>query len=111
MEVTFAKPKLAKLCNSGAKLRGKYGPRMAALIQQRLFELSDAEVLDDLRHITGARCHELRGNLVGLLAVDLVHPFRLIFGVADDPRPAKDDGGLDWTQVRCVEVVDVADYH
>ena len=36
MEVGFANARLAKLCNSDAKLRGKYGPRMAARIQQRL---------------------------------------------------------------------------
>ena len=111
MEVTFATAKLGKLCNSAKKLRGAYGPRMALLIQQRLMELGDAEVLEDMRHITGARCHELSQNLRNLLAVDLVHPDRLVFRVSDSPVPRKKDGGLDWSQVRQVEVVGIGDYH
>ena len=111
MEVAFANGKLQKLCNSASKLRGKYGPRMASRIQQRLFELADAEVLADMRNIIGARCHELSQNLKGLLAVDLVHPDRLAFRPTDDPAPKLPEGGLDWTQVRKIEVVGIGDYH
>jgi proteic killer suppression protein len=84
---------------------------MAGLIQQRLGELSDAETLEVMRTIPGARCHELSQNLKGLLAVDLVHPDRLVFKPADDPIPRKPDGGLDWTQVKRIEVVGIGDYH
>ncbi|MGE3409355.1 MAG: hypothetical protein AB7I37_21235 [Pirellulales bacterium] len=111
MEVTFTNARLQKLCNSASKLRGKHGPRMASLIQQRLLELADAEVLEDMRHVTGARCHELSQNLDGLLAVDLVHPDRLAFRCADDPIPLKPDGGLDWTRVRKIEIAGIGDYH
>lgn len=111
MEVTFAKSKLAKVCNSESKLRGEYGPRMAGLIQQRLFELADSATLEDLRHIVGARCHELTQNLKGMLAVDLVHPDRLVFRPTADPPPEKPDGGLDWKKVTAIEVVDIGDYH
>jgi hypothetical protein len=45
MEVSFSGAKLQKLCNSAAKLRGEYGPRMATLIQQRISELADSETL------------------------------------------------------------------
>jgi len=99
MEVTFSTSKLQKTCNSSKKLRGEYGPRMAALIQQRLSELADAPILEDMRHVVGANCHELRQNLKGLLAVNLVHPDRLAFRPADDPIPRHPDGGLDWSRV------------
>ncbi len=111
MDVCFANAKLQKLCNSATKLRGQYGPRMGKLIQQRLAELADAETLDDMRLVVGARCHELTQNLKGLLAVDLVHPDRLAFSPFDDPVPRKPDGGLDWKQVRSIEVVGIGDYH
>jgi proteic killer suppression protein len=111
MEVTFATSKLQKVCNSSKKLRGEYGPKMASLIQQRLMELSDAATLADMRTVVGARCHELTQNLKGHLAVDLVHPDRLVFKPSDDPIPRKPDGGLDWTQVRSIEVVGIGDYH
>jgi proteic killer suppression protein len=46
-----------------------------------------------------------------MIAVDLVHPDRLVFKPADDPPPRKPDGGLDWTQVRSIEIVGIGDYH
>lgn len=111
MEISFSKAKLAKLCNSESKLRGEYGPRMASLIQQRLIELDDAETLDVMRYLPGPRCHELTKNLKGHLAVDLVHPKRLVFRPDHNPLPAKKDGGLDWSKVTKIRIVDIIDYH
>ncbi|HUY32702.1 MAG TPA: hypothetical protein VMV69_07950 [Pirellulales bacterium] len=111
MEVTFKNAKLAKLCNSDKKLRGEYGERMAGLIQRRLHELHDAGTLDDMSQVTGARCHQLVAKLKGCLAVDLVHPNRLVFKPANDPLPTKPDGGLDWSQVDAIEIVGIGDYH
>ena len=111
MEVTFANARLQKLCNSAGKLRGKYGPRMALLIQQRLLELADVETLEDMFAIVGARCHPLTANLSGLFAVNLVHPDRLAFKPSNDPLPLKPDGGLDVARVTEIEVVGIGDYH
>jgi len=111
MEVSFATAKLQKLCNSEKKLRGTHGPRMAALIQQRLAELADSETLEGMRFIPGANCHELTQNLRGHLAVNLVHPDRLVFRPADSPIPRKPDGGLDWGRVTSIVVVGIGDYH
>lgn len=111
MEVTFANARLHKLCNSAGKLRGKYGPRMALLIQQRLMELSDAPTIEDMYAVVGARCHPLTGNRSGQFAVDLVHPDRLVFKPSNDPLPVKPDGGLDVARVTEIEVVGIGDYH
>jgi len=110
MEITFANSKLAKLCNSDKKLRGKYGPRMADLIQQRLADLEAAENLEVMRMLPG-QCHELTQNLAGLLALDLVHPDRLAFRPEHDPSPTKKGGGLDWLRVTKIEIVGIGDYH
>ena len=111
MEVSFASGKLQKVCNSSKKLRGEYGPRMADLIQQRLAELADADTLEDMRMIPGARCHELTQNLKGLLAVGLVHPDRMVFRPNESPLPKKQDGGLDWSKVKHIEIAGIGDYH
>src|SRR5688572_2116226 len=107
MDLSFSNSKLAKLCNSAAKLKARHGLRMATLIQQRLAELQAAPTLEDLRQVPGARCHELSQNLKGHLAVDLVHPDRLVFKPDHDPVPVKEDGGLDWSQVTAIEVVGI----
>lgn len=44
-------------------------------------------------------------------AVDLKHPKRLVFEIADNPVPRKPDGGLDLASVTSVVVVEVVDYH
>ena len=111
MEVTFTNARLHKLCNSAQKLRGKYGPRMADLIQRRLLELADAVTLEDMSAVVGARCHPLKANLKGLFAVDLVHPDRLAFKPAHDPIPVKPDGGINVARVTAIEVVGIGDYH
>ena len=54
MDVSFSTAKLAKICSSEKKVRGEYGPRMAALIQQRLTELRAADTLEDMRHLPGS---------------------------------------------------------
>jgi proteic killer suppression protein len=110
MELTFDKQRLQKICNSASKLNGEYGPRMAAVIRQRLFDLAAAENLDVMRSLPG-RCHELTQNLAGLLAMDLVHPDRLVFRPTDEPPPEKADGGLDWSRVTRITIVGIGDYH
>jgi plasmid maintenance system killer protein len=109
VEVAFATRKLAKLCNSQKNMRGELGPRCAARLGQRLAELEAATTLEDMRLLPSARCHELTGDRRGQLAVDLVHPLRLIFEA--DPQPERADGGLDWVAVTRVVIVAVVDYH
>ena len=111
MEISFASSKLAKLCNSQQEMRGKLGPQCAERLQQRLEELRAAATLEDMRSLPGARCHELTQDRKGQLAVDLVHPRRLVFELANDPVPTKADGGLDWSKVTEIVILEVVDYH
>ena len=67
--------------------------------------------MEVIRSLPGSRCHELKGNRKGQLSLDLKHPYRLIIEPADDPIPYKTDGGLDWTRVTIVRVIEVIDYH
>lgn len=110
MEISFDKKKLAKLCNSEDNLRAEYGPRMAKLIQQRLLDLSEAENLEEMRSLPG-RCHALTQDWAGHLAVDLVHPDRLVFRPDHNPVPTNKGGGLDWGKVTEIVVVGIGDYH
>lgn len=67
--------------------------------------------LERLRSVPQVRCHELKGNRIGTLAVDVKHPYRLIFEPANDPIPRKPDGGLDWAGVTVIRILSVEDYH
>jgi proteic killer suppression protein len=111
MEITFSNRQLAKLCSSAKEMKAKHGARMAEKLQQRLAELAAAETLDDIPRVPPPRCHELTGNRKGRLAVDLVHPYRLIFFPNHDPVPERKGGGLDWSKVTKIVVEEIIDYH
>ena len=57
------------------------------------------------------RRHELTGKRKGTFAVDLKHPFRLIFKPNHEPVPKKEDGGIDLTKVTAITILGVEDYH
>ncbi|MBA2391597.1 MAG: type II toxin-antitoxin system RelE/ParE family toxin [Ktedonobacteraceae bacterium] len=110
MDILFQNGKLARVFNSESQLRQKYGER-AKFLTRRLYQMGAAGNLEELRSLPQTRCHELKGNREGMLAVDAGHPYRLIFEPANDPIPRKLDGGLDWTNVTAIKILGVEDYH
>jgi len=66
---------------------------MARRISQRLDDLAAAETLEIVCALPG-RCHELHGDLCGVLSLDLDHPYRLLIEPTE-PAPRLPDGGLD----------------
>lgn len=103
--------KMAKLCNSERAMQAKLGKRDAEKLKQRLAELKAATTLDDMKALPAARCHELTGDRKGQLAVALVHPRRVVFQPDQTPVPRKDDGGLDWSRITQIVVIEITDYH
>jgi len=63
-----------------------------------------------MRYLPG-RCHELKGDRAGQLAVSLNEPYRLIFEPEHDPLPRTTNGGLDWQAVTAIRILDILDYH
>ncbi|MGD8717717.1 MAG: killer suppression protein [Candidatus Zixiibacteriota bacterium] len=110
MDIIFANKRLCGDCNDARRLVRRYGAEEAAVISRRLDDLSAARSLEDLRNLSG-RLHELTGDRAGQLTLDLRGPRRLVFIPAHDPPPRRDDGGLDWTKVTAVEIIDIGDTH
>jgi proteic killer suppression protein len=78
-------------------------------IQLRLDQLRAAHTLADMAALPAARCHELQGDRQGQLAVDLVHPWRLILTPVEWIE--KETGGLDWSTVEAIIIEEIVDYH
>ena len=110
MEISFVDKKLGKACNNQRLLVKTHGSVRARKLQQRLNDLQAADTLAVMRHLPG-RCHELTGDRAGQFALDLDHPYRLIFEPDHNPVPRKEDGGIDWTVVTAVCIIAVEDYH
>lgn len=111
MEILFRSAKLAKECNSARECDRAYGDQLGKKIRQRLADLSAAETLEDVAKLPPARCHALSGDRDGQYAVDLKHPYRLIFEPACEPIPMKPDGGVDESMVTRIRVLEITDYH
>ena len=110
MDIIFGSKRLAKDCSDARAMRRRWGARQADKLRQRLDDLLAAPTLETMRGLPG-RCHELSADRAGQLSVDLVHPYRLIFEPAEDQRPERSDGGLDWSGVRTIRVIGVEDTH
>jgi plasmid maintenance system killer protein len=111
LDITFKSHKLEKEYNDLSLLVRHHGAVQAKLLRRRLDELRAVDSLKDMRSLPRPRCHELKGNLAGKLSVDLDGPYRLILEPANEPKPLKDDGGLDWSRVTAVRVLGIEDTH
>lgn len=114
MDILFKREKDKDLGNNDSLLKKKYmgNPRRYKLIRARLDELADADNLGVMRFLPQAHCHELKGNRIGQLAVKLDQGFRMTFEPANEPIPRKADGGLDWSQVTAIRILELAEnYH
>ncbi len=110
MDITFRTQKIAKLCNDSRSAVAALGPVEAKRLRRRLDDLAAARNLEVMRSLPG-RCHELVADRKGQLSIDLQHPNRLIFVPANEPVPVKSDGGLNWSGVTAIEIVEITDTH
>jgi hypothetical protein len=98
MKIVFATERLKNACNRQERLVRMYGAERARLIRQRLDELFNAEVLEDLRsmpHVT------LAGAAPGSdLALHLGPRFQLLF----KPNPVADPGD-DWKNIDSITIL------
>lgn len=111
MELYYNSRAMQKACTSDKEMKKRWGQVTAKLLKRRLGELENAPALEDVRHLPGARCHELSWDRNNQLAVDLDHPRRLVFRPNHDPIPLKPDDSLDWSAVTSVVILEVVDYH
>lgn len=110
MDITI-RTRIARTFNSDRLLKKDYGDRMAQVIMIRLTTLKIAETLEQVPTTPPDRRHQLRGDRNEQYAVDLVHPYRLIFQPDHNPIPRKEDGGIDLQQVRAITIIEVVNYH
>jgi len=109
--ILFAKSKLQKEFSDDKKLKQARGDRQAKLIRQRLSELRAANTLADMWKLPAARCHELTGDLKGIISLDLDYPYRLLISASGENVQHRSDGGLVHDSVTAVIVEEVVNTH
>lgn len=98
MEIRYRNKEIEAVCTNSKIARIRYGLPMAGKIRLRISEMIRAESVDYLIQNHIGRCHRLIGDRAGQYAMDLVHPYRLIFILIEN-------------QIQFVEIQEVTDYH
>jgi plasmid maintenance system killer protein len=111
MEVSFNNKKLAKLLNSEKETLKKYGADNGKRILLRLSQLAAVENLQQLASFPKIRLHQLSGNRNEQFSIDVKHPYRLLVIANHEETPRKTDGGLDWSSITSITVIEIADTH
>lgn len=110
VDIRFATRKLETIFATDKSRVREFGAERARKLNTRLTQLHDAANLEVMRSLPG-RCHELHDDRDGQLAIDVTKNYRLVFRPADDEPPNKPDGGLDWSAVDAITILEVTDYH
>jgi len=110
LNILFRDKSFEKECNENKLLTKRHGKPQARKIRQRLDDMAASETLEVLGKIY-PRCHELSGDRGGQISLDLDGQWRFIFVPADNPPAFKPDGGIDWKNVRTIEIIGIEDTH
>ena len=111
LDIDFRTNRLERTLNEERELVRTYGARMARAIQRRLATIDEARTLSEVPTTPPERRHQLHGERRGQYAVDLIHPYRLIFEPNHDPVPRRPDGAVETDHVTAITIVEVIDYH
>lgn len=98
MQIEYKNKSIGKVCTDAYEATKKYGARMAELIHQRIDEIDAADTIEFMVKFRIGRCHKLEGNRKNEYAVDLVHPYRLVFTKKGD-------------EVQIARIMEIVDYH
>lgn len=107
MKIEYKSKKLKKQCEDPNIAQKEYGLKIGNKLTQRVSELIAATSLLDIKHLPAARLHLLKGSRTGEYAVDLIHPFRLVF------KPILQGNG-DINKLESINIArieEVIDYH
>ena len=98
LQITYKNRKIEKVCTNASEAKKQYGTQMAEKIHQRIDEIDASDTVEQMIQYSIGRCHPLEGNRDGQYAVDLVHPFRLIFEKKGE-------------EIQIAKIMEIVDYH
>ena len=110
MILTFADKKLEKMAADYDLCCRKMGSLRAKILFQRIYTLNRVNSWEDLQHLPG-RVHQLSGDRKGQWAMDLDHPYRLIFRPAENQVSIHEHGRYKLSKISSVEILEITDYH
>lgn len=110
MEVDFISDRLKKSCEDKSARQRAYQKDAANKLASRLDDLRAASSMETMRFLPGS-WEELTGNRKGQFSCRLDKKLRLVVIPKRHPPPLKADGGLDWSAIDSITVLEVVNYH
>jgi proteic killer suppression protein len=98
MDITYRNKKIEKECTDANVSDKIYGKEMSARLQMRIDQIRAADSVEEMVKFHIGRCHKLSGKRRGEYAVDLVHPYRLVFVKHGDV-------------IQIAHIIEIVDYH
>ena len=98
MQIEYKNKQIQKVCTNAHEAERKHGREMAEKIHLRIDQISAASSVEMMIQYNIGRCHPLKGNRKNQYAVDLVHPYRLVFEKIG-------------TQIQIANISENVDYH
>lgn len=98
MKIEYNSKSIEKVCTNATVAEKKYGLQMAEKIQMRIDQIKASDSINQMIQFHIGRCHLLRGNRKNQFAMDLVHPYRLIFEEKDN-------------EIKIANILGIVDYH
>jgi len=98
LDITYKNKKIEKVCTDAKAAEKAYGRKMAEKIHQRIDEILAADTVEMMIQFHIGRCHLLTQDRKGQYAMDLVHPYRLVFTKIGD-------------ELQIAYILEIVDYH
>ena len=98
MDIAYNNKKIEKVCTNAKTAERIYCREMADKIHQRIDEISASDTVEMMIKFHIGRCHMLKQNRKGQYAVDLVHPYRLVFEKNGE-------------KIQIANILEIVDYH
>lgn len=99
MDITYRNKKIKNICTNAKTAERTYGREMADKIHQRIDQITASDTVETLMTPSPiGRCHPLTQNRKGQYAMDLVHPYRLVFKKNGD-------------KIQIATILEIVNYH
>jgi len=110
MNIEYKNNRLRKQLSNATEIKKAFGVN-ARRVAARLDDIRAAPNLEVLMQIPAARCHSLTGNRNREWALSISANQRMIFEIAHDPIPAREDGSVHTILVTDIRIAEIGDYH
>ena len=98
LDITYKNRKIERICTNAKVADREYGSQMSAKIHMRIDEIRAVDTVEEMIQFRIGRCHALKGNRKGQYAVDLEHPYRLVFTKYGN-------------EIEIAHILEIVDYH